>query len=66
MEKEKHLDLEKALQIAADVQPIEVNGSTLLDVRLITSVLVFHVHLKNPFASILAVNTCEKLMLYCE
>lgn len=47
MEKDKNLDLEKALKIAADVQPIEVDGSTLLDVRLISLVPSFYVDAKN-------------------
>lgn len=32
VEKDKHLDLQQALELAADVQPIEVDASTINDV----------------------------------
>lgn len=37
MEKDKHLDLKQALQLAADVQPIKVEASTIDDVRTMSS-----------------------------
>ena len=37
VEKDKHIDLKEALQLAADVQPIKVEASTVDDVRTMSS-----------------------------